>query len=306
MFQKLNSSIHLGTGEACRTTSFGSSCRWLSGKISKSNIHQPWSKPWRRKAQLLLHRRCPCHLDGISTGLASAQHASSENFYGKIRQNMVWNPNCYKTALQYKKPLWTNDMWLYCNWLYIYHDLFWICSKGPCHQLPPDRLLVPQLLHAAEEMLPSYCSSDDICLDQFLMVKKMTQQNSLTRLTFKCQLPPIPFSFSQAAPFFTQCRPRFCPLLFLWPLWPLLWPPRLPARVSAKPVPVHDLWRSIMVLDGPKYYSSPLGRKIETVCARYSIPPHTSSCLFLSQWFCEHLTWLLSGSDFLETSNIGN
>lgn len=27
MFQKLNSSIHLGTGEACRTTSFGSSCR---------------------------------------------------------------------------------------------------------------------------------------------------------------------------------------------------------------------------------------------------------------------------------------
>ena len=58
-----------------------------------------WNTTIQRKAQLLLHRRCPCHLDGISTGLASAQHASSENFYGKIRQNMVWNPNCYKTAL---------------------------------------------------------------------------------------------------------------------------------------------------------------------------------------------------------------
>ena len=86
-------------------------------------------------------------------------------------------------------------MWLYCNWWYIYHDLFWIGSKGPCHQLPPDRLLVPQLLHATVEMLPSYCSSD-ICLDQFLMVKRMTQQNSLTRLTFKRHLPPIPFSFN--------------------------------------------------------------------------------------------------------------
>lgn len=103
-------------------------------KISPSNIHQPWSKPWRRKnmwnttiqrkAQLLLHRRCPCHLDGISTGLASAQHASSEYFYGKIRQNMVWNPIATKQHCNTKIPC----ELIICDYTVIDYISIMICS----------------------------------------------------------------------------------------------------------------------------------------------------------------------------------